>query len=209
MKRILSILVVIALGVLLLAGNASALGIDISATVNPNWNDSWNDVTLTGTALYSLYVDSTSAYGANVFTVTFENDIFASLTNGDLISPGGWTLYYYPAPNMYSEHMLEVAYGGSDVLEPGETPPVSFSVDYTLFSADQFSQASGSGWAWNEGGRWQQSVSATNNNVSLGPFGNPSGGTSTAMTPEPASMLLLGTGLVVAGLVGYRRRSKS
>jgi cytochrome c oxidase assembly protein Cox11 len=63
------------------AQNVMALGIDISATVEPNWNNSWDKNILTGTALYTISVDSVSEYGANVFCVTFEDDIFASVGN--------------------------------------------------------------------------------------------------------------------------------
>jgi len=214
MKRFLLFGVLLATWMFISAQSAMALGIDISATVNPNWNNSWNETELTGTALYTIGVYPSSEYGANRFDVTFEDDIFASIgkaTDGTagLISPLGWTMHWYEYGYEY-----EIAWGGSDVLEPEETQHVSFWVNYTLYSADQYShsQASEPGWAWDEGGAWEQAVSAINTLET--PFeppyfgGNPSGGTSTVANPEPATLFLLGTGLIGLGAFGRKKFKK-
>ena len=214
MKRFILFGVLLATWMFISAQSAMALGIDISATVNPNWDNSWSEDALTGTALYTIGVDPASEYGANVFGVTFEDDIFASIGNvtygtAGLISPLNWTLNYYANPNGVFKY--EVALGGSDLLLPGESPPVSFWVDYALRSSDRYNQVSGIEWAWNEGGPWEQAVSASNTIDTL-PFwlggGNPSGGTSTTHAPEPATMLLLGSGLIGLGWFGRRRTKK-
>ena len=217
MKRFLLFGVLLATLLFISAQSAMAVGIDIWAKVNPNWDNSWNEDTLTGTALYTIGVDFASMYGANVFCVTFEDDIFASVGNAEdgtagLISPSGWTLNYYVNPNGVFKY--EVALGGSDMLLPGESPPVSFWVDYALHSADQYNQVSGTDqvlgieWAWNKDGAWQQAVSASNTEETLYVWlggGNPSGGTVTMHTPEPATMFLLGSGLIGLGWIGRRK----
>ena len=218
MKRFLLVMVFLAIWVLISAESAMAEGINIWATVNPNWNNSWDKDSKTGTALYTIGVDPGSYYGADKFDVTFEDDIFALVGNvidntAGLISPLGWTMY----SSEYSGGcQYQVAMSDSDVLEPGESPPVSFWVDYTLRSADQYNVASGydvlSGleWEWDQHGPWQQAVSAINiseiisSNMSV----FPTGGGVTHHTPEPATMFLLGSGLVGLGWIGRRKIKK-
>lgn len=209
MKRFAFLGMLLAILLFISAQSVMAFGIDIWATVNPSWNNKWNETDLTGTALYTIGVDPASQYGSNVFCVTFEDDIFASIGTARLISPAGWSLNHYENPNGVFEY--EIAFGGTDLLLPNESPFVSFWVDYTLHSAEQYNQGSGIGWAWNEGGPWHQAVSATNTEETLDFWlggGNPSGGTSTVANPEPATMLLLGSGLIGLGWIG-RKRTKS
>lgn len=192
-----------------------ATGIDIYATVNPNYQSSWNLDTSSGKALYTFHVQPVSEYGANVFCISFENDVFKSVgtvasNTAHLLTPDGWTLSHYKNPNGVYEY--QVAMSTSDLLNPGECPPVSFWVDYTLLSKDRYYDASGSVWSWNEGDAWSQAVSATNTHQSMPVWlggGNPSGGTSTTHTPEPATMVLLGSGLAGFGWAARKKVNKA
>jgi hypothetical protein len=206
MRKIGLMVIGMIMGLFLVAGNAMAVGIDIFATVNPNFDNSWDEDFLSGKALYTVGVESGSPYGANVFAVSFENDIFASIGTADfLVLSPGWTLTLDDLGS--TEVQYEIAYNGSDILEQGET--LSFWVEYTLFSLEQYTEVFGPGWAWSEGGVWEQAVSATNTNVSIGLYGHPSGGTSTAPVPEPTSLLLLGSGLLGLVAFGGIRRKRS
>jgi len=208
MKRFMFVLTLLAMWVFISAQSAMAAGVDIWARVNPNWNDSWDKYALTGTALYTIGIYPGSQYGADLFDVTFEKDVFASITGGEALSPSGLLLSFYE-PDPPNGNLYEYAYNGTP-LNPGES--VCFSVDYILHSAERYYQDSGLDWAWNEGGPWEQAVSATYSletiEVQINPFlsveVNPSGGTSTHHAPEPATMLLLGTGLI--GLAAFGRK---
>ena len=214
MKRFLLFGVLLATWMFISAQSAMALGIDISATVNPNWNNSWKETELTGIALYTIKVLPDSTYGADSFEVTFEGNIFdTTKLEMELLSPSGWlsgsevsgdnAYHYADSPTAWP-------WGSSGepiLVNPGGS--ISFLMNYTLLSEDLYDQASDQdlGLAWDNGIPWAQGVTATNTSI-LTRRGYPSGGTSTVHTPEPATMLLLGSGLIGLGWVGRRKTKK-
>ena len=223
MKRFMLFGVLLATWMFISAQSAIAVGINIWATVNPNWDNSWNETKLTGTALYTIGVypavdpASENEYGASYFEVAFEKDVFASIDGADVLSPPGWTLYTSSEANL---NFWEYAYTTTTPLNKGES--LSFLVNYELLSAERYDQSSefdpDSGlliWDWKEGGPWQQSVIAKNYlvgpvvEIPVPPFSDyPSGSISTTHAPEPATMLLLGSGLIGLGWVGRRKTKK-
>ena len=220
MKRYVIFIAILATWLFIGTQTAMALGIDISATVNPNWDNSWNETKLTGTALYTISVDPASEYGASYFEVAFEKDVFASIEEVTVLSPSGWLLDSFDSFFDTDSNFYEFVYNTTTILNKGES--VSFLVKYELLSAERYNQSSefdpNSGlsiWEWSEGGPWQQSVIAKNYlagqivEIPLPPFSDyPSGSISTAHAPEPATMLLLGSGLIGLGWFGRKKTKK-
>jgi hypothetical protein len=210
MKRFILFWVLLATWMFISAQSAMALGIDISATVNPNWDNSWDKDTLTGTALYKINVLPSSTYGADSFDVTFEGDIFdITELKMELLSPSGWIFdSYVLGDNAYYYADSPTAWPWGDPGDPILVKPggsISFLMNYTLKSEDLYDQASDQdlGWAWDNGIPWAQGVTAVNTSISRA-----SGGTVTMHTPEPATMFLLGSGLIGLGWIG-RRKTKN
>ena len=205
MKRCVIFIAILAAWMFIGVQSAVASGIDISAKVNPNWDNSWDETELTGTALYTISVHPDSTYGANFFQLTFEGDVFASITPGE-ISRSDWSLYALDQPDQpydKSPGNAQWLADGYIPLIPGES--ISFLVNYTLDSAEQYYKDSGSDWNWDHGS-WQQLVTAMN--VSPGVWLPPAGSALTVHTPEPATMLLFGSGLIGLGWIGRRKTKK-
>lgn len=220
MKRCVIFIAILATWLFIGVQSAMALGIDISATVNPNWNNSWDKDTLTGTALYTIGVDFGSKNGASCFEVAFEKDVFASIEEVMVLSPSGWLLDSYDSFFDTNSNFYEFAYNTTTILNKGKS--VSFLVKYELLSAERYNQSSEFDpdlglliWDWKEGGPWQQSVMAKNYlaeqivDIPVFPFKDyPSGSISTMHAPEPATMLLFGSGLIGLGWFGRKKTKK-
>ena len=187
MKKFSKILIAAILGIFLVTWSAWAGPLSwavplFSSTgyINPNYNNSWDRDTFTGTALFQLYIDTE---GVEVISVGlgFENDIF----NCSLIYPSDFTVL-----------------SGSNFAS-SSNDPIEILFNYTLLDADRYYQDSGAKWEWNNGQAWGISYFLMGRTAS-DYISFSLGSTTPAPVPEPATMLLLGAGLI--GLAGASRK---
>jgi hypothetical protein len=75
MKTFLKIPMIVIMTVAFMAGSSAAVPFQSDGVVDFNYNDSWDAATLTGTALYSFYIQ-TDNVSVNRVEIEFESDIF-------------------------------------------------------------------------------------------------------------------------------------
>lgn len=185
--------------------------------VDPNYNNSWNPATLSGTARYYFYWDYPTVT-VNQLDLEFEGDIFDfSVLDGsdfNVIMPPTWTTTMWQEdPGVY--HWSFSSGTGIDSTQD----PIILDVNYTLLSESRYyygnNVAAGEAgeWSWLEAQGantpWSQKYELRQivNIPGYGNFTVDSSGGSTAPIPEPASMMLLGVGVGILGLIGLKRKA--
>lgn len=188
-KRLKLCVLVLASVFLLLSGTVFAFPIEVEGFVNPGnaiYEDLGDGFTQVGGLEYTFkVVFALKDAEMNYLQVEFENDVFRSVSAAYNYDPSDWST---SAANT-RDSLYALSFAGS-TIGAGET--LSFDVDVIMYTV-----ALTDSGIWNEGQVWAQSWASRDT-------WNGIDGGSTAPVPEPATMLLLGTGLV--GLAGIGRK---
>lgn len=196
MKSSMKIPMLVVVMALLLVGNAMAFPwIEVEGFVDPfsaTITDNQDGTSLVQGLNYRFTVTNDGNTGAemNRLSLEFEDDVFFSVSNAYGYDPDDWSSTTADS----GTSMYTVLFAGTTI---GVGESLQFSVDVVM-NNEALTDAS----LWDEGQIWGQSWNAYD--TMLGGDGG-----STAPVPEPATMLLLGTGLAGIATVGRRKAKKA
>lgn len=199
MKTIFRITFLVGVVVFLFGTNSGAVPFSSTGTVDPNYNNSWNEVFRTGIARIVLTIDEDWPQ-VNYVTLEFESDIF-DFTGWDasditVVNPTDWSTSVFSNVSGY-----EFSLSTDDTIA---TSPIVIDVAYTLLDSAMYDDAAGAGWSWDEGQAWALTYTMGDSTASYVTSGGSTDPVSNAPVPEPTTMLLVGCGL--AGLATLRRK---
>jgi len=206
--------VMILFGVILLLGTAIPASfaypnIEVSGYVSPGGTYTTNadGTTTISEVLYRFHVE-TADYGAKMLglSLEFEGDVFKEFGPVTFLNPTDWAavLWTSSSGNRYEFCSAGTRVGADDWLNFKVSDVTLYTPALTQASGD-FNGDSSTIESWSEGQIWAQSFVAYDDGI-IGSYPFPpfspiygSDGGSTAHAPEPASLLLLGSGLIGLG----------
>jgi len=176
-------------------------------TVNPNYNNSWDPGSATGTALFELSLlpdpawSDLKVYGVDL---TIEGDIFdlnqVDVSDFTILNPSsGWNLEVTPERGGYKFTIAGDPTKTTVITQ--NNGPVQISFDYVMLSSDRFYNTSGSGWSWDKA-VW--AVSYNMHAIDSNGTEYHDGGCASPV-PEPATIMLVGAGLMGFGRIARKK----
>lgn len=193
-KRMMAFLFVVSV-FLINTSVATAVSLDVQGYVHPYAGTVINGGTTSifGQVDYRFDVVGGSS-GMNFLNIEFEDDIFLSVAGLSVLT-SGWS----GTADGHTDRHIHLS---------GSTLPTGDQLEFSLFDVTVVTAALEDASYWDEGGVWHQAWAALYLDPT-NPLGFSADGGSTAPVPEPASLVLMGSGLAGLGLWSWRRRKKS